>query len=99
MVVFSWYVCCGGGHERCVCSKGGFPHVREIDVVICGGGFDKVSIHLDTVASPSDVMECLHGLYVYCGICLVVYVYYGFEGWFYKLVGEAYNSLLCCLAF
>jgi hypothetical protein len=45
VVVFSWYVCCGGGYERCVYSKGGFPCVGKIDVIMCGGGFDKVDIH------------------------------------------------------
>lgn len=58
---------CIGSVEGCVYSGGGFPQVGEFDVLMCGGGYHRVGIHLDIVESLTDVMDCLRDWYVFCG--------------------------------
>lgn len=41
--------------------------VGEFDVLMCGGGYDRVGIRLDIVESLTDVMDYLRDLYVFCG--------------------------------
>ena len=57
-----------GIFEGCVYFGGGFPCVGEFDVVVCGGMFDRVCIHLAIVDTLYDMTECLRDLYVVCGV-------------------------------